>query len=90
MSNPFTLYGTRLAALSLSALFSFQCPALAGPDETTIKLMNQSVSLLDWGVYLISEELEEEDGPGGFAFYNFEKKYHRNFFQPNSSIYSGN
>lgn len=47
------------AALIAAALSS---PAVAGPDDTTKALMNEYVSLLDWGIHRLEDFIPDSEG----------------------------
>lgn len=45
----------------------------AGPDDTTKHFTDQSVSMLDWGIFQITQRLNGENGmPVGYAEYSYD------------------
>mgnify|MGYP000659739057 CR=1 FL=1 len=65
-----------------AAIAMFACPAVAGPDDTTKALMAERVSMLDWGIYRITQHLTDtlNDTLGdniqrhnGYAYYDFDR-----------------
>ncbi|TCL09149.1 hypothetical protein BXY66_1194 [Shimia isoporae] len=48
-------------AVITAAALTLGAPANAGPDETTRHLMNEYVTLLDWGVYRLTNRLDKMD-----------------------------
>jgi hypothetical protein len=61
-------------ALSVIASGLSSTQVLSGPDDTTKQLMNDSVSLLDWGILQITYfRLNGENGnPVGYASYDYD------------------
>lgn len=46
--------------LALSAAVGLAQSAIAGPDATVKKFMNQHVSLLDWGMFHVQNDIEQD------------------------------